>query len=132
MFLVGDELSLSGRFVQHALHIMTAMGQDLRIPIRFGDHKTVNASERERGNQEFRRQSSVTLLSSEPDSKARLNFKQALSEDPDFVALDFIERARFVGEIKTPWTQDLENLKQDDSQWRRHLGESFLFSIFLS
>lgn len=36
MFLVGNELSLSGRFVQQVLHLMTAAGQDLRIPIRLG------------------------------------------------------------------------------------------------
>jgi hypothetical protein len=68
MFLVGDELSLSGRFVQQVLHVMTAVGQDLGIPIRFGDHKTVKPSERKLREEQLRRQSAILLAPSETDT----------------------------------------------------------------
>lgn len=121
-FLVGDDLSLSGRFVQHVLRVMTAVARDLNIPVRFGDHKTLNSEDRKRGKAELRRQSAVYKLSSQTDTTVAPSPEKNLLEVPDFVTLDGQERARFVGEFKTPWTQNLTALKSDDIKWRGHIG----------
>lgn len=92
MFLVGDELSLSGHFVQQVLHVMTAVGHDLKIPIRFGDHKTVDPNERRHGNEELGRQSAVVLFQPENGIDGSTTTDQPSSEEPDYAALD--ERAR--------------------------------------
>lgn len=123
MFLVGDELSLSGRFVQQVLHVMTAVGHDLKIPIRFGDHKTVDPNERRHGNEELGRQSAVVLFQPENGVDGSTTTDQPSSEEPDYAALDDRERARFVGELKTPWTQNFSTLQKDERKWRRHLGK---------
>jgi hypothetical protein len=118
MFLVGDELSLSGRFVQQVLHVMTAVGHDLRIPIRFGDYKTVDATESQIGKDALRLQSAHIRKEPKPTKAAKESTKE-----PDYAALDNEAHARFVGELKTPWTQDFSVLSKNDEKWRRHLGE---------
>jgi hypothetical protein len=123
MFLVGDELSLSGRFVQQLLHVMTAVGHDLKIPIRFGDYKTVDPTERNTGQEVLRRQSAGIPI--KPASAIDPNEKTISppTKEPDYVALDDEACARFVGELKTPWTQNFSALSKNDQRWRRHLGE---------
>lgn len=122
MFLIGDELSFSGRFVQQVLHVMIAVGRDLGIPIRFGDHKTVDPSDSKRENDQLGPESTVISLESQPDTEDPRPTKKTSSEDPDYAALDYQERARFVGELKTPWTQDFKSLQKNQPRWRRHLG----------
>jgi hypothetical protein len=127
MFLIGDEISLSGRFVQQVLHVMTAVGCDLNIPIRFGDFNTVNPNEFNAGMERLRRQSASVPIQPVPvtDKNEDGNDKTILplSKLPDYVALDDRDGARFVGELKTPWTQDLSLFSENDQRWRKHLGE---------
>jgi hypothetical protein len=127
MFQCGDELSVSGRFVQQVLHVMTAVAKDGNIPIRFGDFRTVYTPEREKMAlaEEKRAGSAQTSQPSQPlseieDSQTGENRK---GEDPDFAAVDFNNRVRFVGEIKTPWTQNFTKTQQNDPRWRRWIGK---------
>ena len=131
MFQCGDELSLSGRFVQQALHVMTAVGRDLGIPVRFGDFRTVYTPEREKQRIEEERRGGAGQLSesmsqdvsedmSQPEDAE--NKKARQSQDPDFAAVNDSDRVRFVGEIKTPWTQSFEKSQSVDSRWRRWIG----------
>jgi hypothetical protein len=127
MFLVGDEISLSGRFVQQVLHVMTAVGCDLNIPIRFGDFNTINPKEFKAGMESLRHQSASVLiqpvLDTDKDEDGNEKTVSPLSKLPDYVALDDRDGARFVGELRTPWTQNLSLFSENDQRWRRHLGE---------
>ncbi len=123
MFQCGDELSLSGRFVQQVLHVTTAIGRDLNIPVRFGDFKTVYTPEREKQRLEEERRAGTAQLPqpmSQPEDAETKKSRQG--EDPDFAAVNNGDRVRFVGEIKTPWTQIFEKGRSIDSRWRRWIG----------
>lgn len=139
MFQCGDELSLSGRFVQQVLHVMTAVSRDLNLPIRFGDFKTVYTRDREEKRQKEEKrqgagqlsqslsqtgQSDDTPVPSQPGSSPGNTIKP--SKDPDYAATNEDHRVRVVGEIKTPWTQDLEAVRPDDIKWRRWMGGCLL------
>jgi hypothetical protein len=113
MFQCGDELSLSGRFVQQVLHVMTAVGRDLNIPVRFGDFRTVYTAEREKQRQEEERRRRVrqplqALFPPDDSQIDRTDDSQAdrkgPSTDPEYAAVNDENHVRFVGEIKTPWT----------------------------
>lgn len=95
-YICGDEISVSGRFVQNVLHPLIAVGKELGQEIQWGDSKT-----------------------SEEGLKNT-------NDIPDFVALANGKHLRAVGELKTPWTVDLldlvQNVTSDDEFWRR-LGE---------
>jgi hypothetical protein len=127
LFLIGDEISLSGRFVQQVLHVMTAVGCDLNIPIRFGDFNTVNPNEFNAVMELLRRQSASVPIQPVPvtdkDDDGNEKTISPLRKLPDYVALDDRDGARFVGELKTPWTQNLSLFSENDQRWRKHLGE---------
>jgi hypothetical protein len=127
LFLIGDEISLSGRFVQQVLHVMTAVGCDLNIPIRFGDFNTVNPNEFNAVMELLRRQSASVPIQPVPvtdkDDDGNEKTISPLMKLPDYVALDDRDGARFVGELKTPWTQNLSLFSENDQRWRKHLGE---------
>ena len=92
-YVCGDEISVSGRFVQNVLHPSIAVGKEVGQRIRWGDSKT---SQQGKDNQK---------------------------NIPDFVALANEKDLRAVGELKTPWTVNLVDLVQqvttDDSFWKR-------------
>lgn len=100
-FLCGDELSISGRFVQQVLHPVTAVARELKMQRRFGDFKVCSAKPN----------------SGEPKSRSKSG-----GEVPDFVAvapvadapetsgdipIEYYHELRLVGEAKTPWMHDL-------------------------
>jgi hypothetical protein len=126
MFQCGDELSVSGRFVQQVLHVMTAVGRDLSIPIKFGDFKTVYTPEREKqGLEQEIRGGTLQTSQSMSQSEDTPSSKNRSGEDPDFAAINDKDRVKFVGEIKTPWTQDFAEARSMDNRWRRWIGECF-------
>jgi hypothetical protein len=130
IFQCGDELSLSGRFVQQVLHVMTAVGRDLNIPIKFGDFRTVYTQERENKRLEQEKRAgtppaSQTMSESENPKDSNLS----LRKDPDFAAVNNHDRVRFVGEIKTPWTQNFEKNQHKEMRWRRWIGTCSLGRI---
>jgi hypothetical protein len=125
MFHCGDELSLSGRFVQQVLHVMTAVGRDSNVQIRFGDYKTVYTAKREERRLEEERRAGIT---SQPKPKSQPGDPQLRKDDsrkdPDFAAVNYHnDRIRFAGEIKTPWTQNFEETQALETRWRRWLGK---------
>ena len=120
MFHCGDELSLSGRFVQNALHVMTAIGRDLNYKIHFGDYKTVYT---QRGESVRLGHAKVASHAATQSKDGQTKPRSDVEKQPDFAALDDNHRARFVGEIKTPWTVDIKDLSRNESRFRRRLGE---------
>ena len=122
-FLCGDELSVSGRFVQQVLHPVTVVARELKMRRRFGDFKVCSAKPK-----------------TEPDPNSK---SKSGGELPDFVAvapvaalgasedipIKLYHELRLVGEAKTPWKHDLTKFfsphknKQHASVLRHALGE---------
>ena len=111
---------------------MTAVGRDLNIPVRFGDFRTVYTVEREKQRQEEERRRIVrqplqALLPPDDSQVDRTDDSQAgrkgPSTDPDYAAVNDENRVRFVGEIKTPWTQDLATARSINNRWRKWIGK---------
>jgi hypothetical protein len=127
MFQCGDELSVSGRFVQQVLHVMTAIEREGNIPIRFGDFRTVYTPERENMALAEEKRAGNTQTSQPSQSVSEHEDSQTgetrKGEDPDFAAVDNHNRVRFVGEIKIPWTQNFTKTQKHDPRWRRWIGK---------
>jgi hypothetical protein len=113
----GDESSISGRFFQNALHIVTEVCQELGYKVRFGDSRIVKAVERKEA---VRR------------AEKAVGMKSQLKElNPDIVACDENYNTRFVGELKTSWTVALDGLVEPNQRDRFTAVLGRLLSPFL-
>ena len=144
-FICGEELSISGRWVQHALHPMSAVGKELGFTTVFGDWKATA-------------QHSVTFVQSgkvDPTTgeiialESEVRGQATASMEADFAAADrdpakkrkrkelipdyalMVEddgAPRAVGEAKTPWNHNFQNLwlnlirSEERLEIRRALG----------
>ncbi|KAL1847214.1 hypothetical protein Plec18170_008778, partial [Paecilomyces lecythidis] len=111
-YLCGEELSSSGRYVQHALHVMTAVGNDLGFKLRFGDWYTSYKHERASGT---RKKSGAGSSTSDVQHNTRNNRiipdYALLAENPDDEDASY---ARALGEAKSPYgAHDLASWVQD-------------------
>jgi hypothetical protein len=116
-YLCGDELSVSGRFVQQVLQPVSTLACELEMPRRFGDFKVCDAPI----------PSKVKLpdfVSVGPDTDIQVS--RAYRDIP----IESYHKLRLVGEAKTPWAHKLEvfaekyNSDNPTHTLRRALGES--------
>jgi hypothetical protein len=105
-FHCGDELSVSGRYVANALHVMSAVGKDVGLETVFGDWKSTEKKEKKekKGKKKERINEDND---DEKDKDRKESDKKEAKESrltPDFSIFNpafFGQRA--VGEAKTPW-----------------------------
>lgn len=97
----GDELSVSGRFTQNALHPVAAISSLMALNIVFGDFKICS---------EAHRAQNKTGAFKNPEEPSSDPSKKKNAKIPDYVAVHKADsRLRFLGEAKTPWKHDLED-----------------------
>ncbi|PGH19358.1 hypothetical protein AJ80_03998 [Polytolypa hystricis UAMH7299] len=99
-FICGEELSISGRWVQYALHPMLAVGKELKYEMVFGDWKAT--------------------------AEHDVDFVQSGKYDHEsekIIPLDEDENGapRVVGEAKTPWNHDFLALWEDIQTTKKKL-----------
>ncbi|KAK2754213.1 hypothetical protein FQN54_007092 [Arachnomyces sp. PD_36] len=115
-FLCGEELSISGRWVQHALHPMSTVGKELGYKMVFGDWKAT--AERDvdfvqSGKYDHESGKVVPLddTAAEGDTTKKRKRKNLI---PDYALMVEDNGApRAVGEAKTPWNHDFRALWLD-------------------
>ena len=112
-FICGEELSISGRWVQHALHPMSIVGKELRYEMVFGDWKATAESDVDfvqSGKYDFDSKKVLPLDENEETVKPRKR-KNLI---PDYALMVEENGApRAVGEAKTPWNHDFQALWAD-------------------
>ncbi|GAD96170.1 predicted protein [Paecilomyces variotii No. 5] len=142
-YLCGEEISSSGRYVQHVLHVMTAVGYDLGFKLRFGDwytsyiHKQASSTQKKSGakpttsKQKSRAQKEFIAEPNPSDAKPNTRNEKIipdyalLAEEPEGRAA----YARALGEAKSPygphdfqgWIED--TYRSDDEKFRKLLGQ---------
>ncbi|KAK2802117.1 hypothetical protein FQN50_007481 [Emmonsiellopsis sp. PD_5] len=145
-FVCGEELSISGRWVQHALHPMSAVGKELGFTTVFGDWKATaqhGVSFVQSGKVDPTTGEMVDLESQDggkaaapmtadlPGTDRDLPKRQKRKElIPDYVLMVEEDGAvRAVGEAKTPWKHNFEKLwldlasSEEKLEMRRALGQ---------
>ncbi|KAK2803493.1 hypothetical protein FQN50_006928 [Emmonsiellopsis sp. PD_5] len=127
-FICGEELSISGRWVQHALQPMSAIGKELKYGMVFGDWKAT--SDRQVGFVK-----DTQPVSEEADSDEETVFSDSTAGNgpnpnrkrkvfiPDYALLVEQNGApRAVGEAKTPWNHELDVLWHDFVDGKEQFG----------
>lgn len=95
----GDELSVSGRFTQNALHPVATIACLMNLGMRVGDFKVCREAHRAREK---------TQAFKNPDEPVAEPSKRKGAKIPDYVAVNKEDHTlRFLGEAKTPWNHDL-------------------------
>lgn len=134
-YLCGEELSSSGRYVHHVLHVMTAVGKELGINVLFGDWYTSYERQARSGTK------NVTTVTTASENQ------QGVSDDgtslpatkrrrkeiiPDYAVLVNEKHgqtdsfARALGEAKGPYQHDFKNwLDQAEGGDNQKLRELF-------
>ncbi|KAJ9205333.1 hypothetical protein DTO164E3_1311 [Paecilomyces variotii] len=144
-FMSGNELSTNSRYVQHVLHVMSAIAKEIGIGVFFGDWDATDARQAskkakeeaegkgKKGGKKGGGKGKGEAQSAE-SSKAQKSESTEVNKDmdlqPDFALMDseFVPRA--VGEGKTPFSQhqfsrDVSDAidGRDDSLLRNILGQ---------
>ncbi|PGG95151.1 hypothetical protein AJ79_10225 [Helicocarpus griseus UAMH5409] len=112
-FICGEELSISGRWVQHVLHPMSAVGKEPKYNMVFGDWKAtaecdVNFVQSGKYDRE-----SGKIIPLDETVAAGDTMKQRKRKNliPDYALMVEENGApRAVGEAKTPWNHDFQAL----------------------
>ncbi|KAK2796988.1 hypothetical protein FQN50_009357 [Emmonsiellopsis sp. PD_5] len=98
VYICGDELSVSGRFAEHALNpVIHALKEN--IPVQFGDFKA--SSESCSG-----KVPDIVMLGPKPT----LTYRKATN-----IPIEEILQVRMVGEMKTPWMHHLDKMCDGDT-----------------
>ncbi|KAK2810536.1 hypothetical protein FQN50_002793 [Emmonsiellopsis sp. PD_5] len=112
-FICGEELSISGRWVQHALHPMSTIGKELEYKMVFGDWKATAESDVDFVQLGKYDHDSKKVLPLDENVAAGDTMKQRKRKNliPDYALMVEGNGApRVVGEAKTPWNHDFQAL----------------------
>lgn len=135
-YLCGEELSSSGRYVQHVLHVMTAVGRELGFKLWFGDWYT-SYDHGEKPASKTKSSDGPNISEVQP-TKPNARGKKII---PDYALLaeggvgNPKSYARALGEAKSPYgAHDFERWVDDafygnDKRLRQLLGK-FLLTLF--
>ena len=134
-YVCGEETSTSGRYVQNALHVMTAVGKEMNFKTLFGDWKaTKNKNMVFEFGPDGLKVKPMTLEmkmnGDTPQKEADINSSHIFV--PDYALMDGNGVARAVGEAKNPWNHPFfiwwfGFLRDDDYELRRLLGKTYRF-----
>ncbi|KAK2757018.1 hypothetical protein FQN54_004987 [Arachnomyces sp. PD_36] len=126
-FRCGEEISISGRFVQNALHVVSAVAKAKKFDLVFGDWK---ASDTSNG---IKPMDEVYLAGLDENDEAvqhqkSIAKKVLASLVPDYCIIDNNDKARVVGEAKVPWVHEFDGWWKsfedgDDEDIRQALGQ---------
>ncbi|OJD14088.1 hypothetical protein AJ78_05534 [Emergomyces pasteurianus Ep9510] len=126
-FRCGDESSVSGRFISHVLHVMSAIGKEAGFTSVFGDWRaTVEARKRTGAGQENRDNSrmargKIIIGEDEPgegensDSEDDKEGDEVISKKPKRLVPDYALlteakcEVRLAGEAKSPWKHGIKS-----------------------
>lgn len=140
-FICGEELSISGRWVQHALHPMSTVGKELKYKMVFGDWKATAESDVDFVQSGKYDHKSKKVLPLDENVAAGDTMKQRKRKNliPDYALMVEEDGApRVVGEAKTPWNHDFQALWIDIQNtkkkllMRRALGKHHLSELACS
>lgn len=129
-YLCGEESSISGRWVQHVLHPMSVISKVLDYKMVFGDWKATN-----KRTINFGKAKRAVPLGEKKETDG-IRKRQYLI--PDYALM--VEESgapRAVGEAKTPWNHDFEQLWVDFGEskhkmdMRRALGKHHLLVLLI-
>ncbi|KAJ9255741.1 hypothetical protein DTO212C5_9105 [Paecilomyces variotii] len=105
-FMSGNELSTNSRYVQHVLHVMSAIAKEIGIGVYFGDWDASNSRKAsKRGKKGKGKKGKGKKGQGEAQKPQSSEMYKDVDLQPDFALLDsdFVPRA--VGEGKTPFEQ---------------------------
>jgi hypothetical protein len=151
-FLCGEEISISGRYVQHALHPMSAVSKELEYEMVFGDWKTTAERDTDFVRTIRIDTASKDIVSLTEEEAAVEEIDDSTFEEtpikrrprkqliPDYALMVEIDGSpRAVGEVKTPWNHNFKNMwvamtdNQNKMRMRRALGIFFVISnVFIT
>lgn len=124
----GDEISVSGRFVQNALHVVSAVGKTKRFGSVFGDWKASITSKEIPPMVQINFDSQEGLDEEARKRKLAIFERSLASQVPDYCLIGEDDHARVVGEAKVPWMHKFELWWNDyhegvgDDDMRQALG----------